>query len=239
MRSRSESLLAPPTLEIAGIEILVRRNPRARRMWLRFDPARTGFVLTLPARMALFEGKRFALGHEAWMRQRLASAQARIPFVDGALIPVLGEAHQIRHAPANRKPVERRDGALIVSGEAAHLARRVGDYLRSEARRLLADEAAAIAARLDRKITRLRISDPRSRWGSCNARGVVCFSWRLVMMPETVRRYVVVHEAAHLVELNHGPRFWELVETVMPNWAEQRAWLKREGPTFHRYGSRD
>jgi predicted metal-dependent hydrolase len=66
-------------------------------------------------------------------------------------------------------------------------------------------------------------------------RGDLMFSWRLAMAPEAVRDYVAVHEAAHLVEMNHGPAFWKLVADLRPDWRTQRAWLRREGPGLHRF----
>ena len=69
--------------------------------------------------------------------------------------------------------------------------------------------------------------DTRSRWGSCSARASLSFSWRLIFAPEPVLDYVVAHEVAHLVEMNHGPRFWRLVASLVPDVDKPRAWLRR------------
>ena len=78
--------------------------------------------------------------------------------------------------------------------------------------------------------------DTKSRWGSCSSVGALSFSWRLILAPEPVLDYVVAHEVAHLVEMNHGPRFWKLVRTMVADPAAQRAWLKRHRPELMSYG---
>ena len=87
-----------------------------------------------------------------------------------------------------------------------------------------------------RYASRVSLRDPRSRWGSCSARGALSFSWRLVLAPEPVLDYVVAHEVAHLAEMNHGPRFWSLVHTLSGDSASPRAWLRANGERLHAYG---
>lgn len=84
-------------------------------------------------------------------------------------------------------------------------------------------------ARLDAYPSRLRIGNQKTLWGSCSARGVVSFNWRLIAAPKPVFEYVVVHELCHLLEHNHGPRFWELVESLVPDYRDRRGWLKQHG----------
>lgn len=84
-------------------------------------------------------------------------------------------------------------------------------------------------ARLDAYPTRLRIGNQKTLWGSCSARGAVSLNWRLIAAPKPVFEYVVVHELCHLLEHNHSPRFWKLVESLLPDHRERRAWLKQHG----------
>jgi hypothetical protein len=78
-------------------------------------------------------------------------------------------------------------------------------------------------------VPRLTIRDQVSRWGSCSANGALSFNWRLVLAPHDVLDYVVVHEVCHIVEHNHGPAFWKLVERRRPGYRDQRAWLDEYG----------
>jgi predicted metal-dependent hydrolase len=84
-------------------------------------------------------------------------------------------------------------------------------------------------SRLGVQPARIRLGNQRSIWGSCSARGVIALNWRLITTPKPIFEYVVVHELCHLIEHNHGRRFWSLVESRIPDYRERRAWLKRHG----------
>ena len=75
----------------------------------------------------------------------------------------------------------------------------------------------------------VRVRDMHTRWGSCSGKGNLNFHWKLILMPPEVLDYVVVHELAHLKEMNHSPRFWAVVEAVLPDYKERRQWLKENG----------
>jgi predicted metal-dependent hydrolase len=226
-----------------GTEIAVpaRRSARARRMLLRVDPSRGGPELVLPHGAKLEAAEQFAAENIGWLRARLAHLPKRVRFGDGAVVPILGRDHQIRHRPDQRGGVWRIDDPdgsveLHVAGAAEHLARRVTDFLKAEARRTITPQAKTHAAALGRRVGRVTVRDTSSRWGSCSSRGDLSFSWRLVLAPQPVLDYVVAHEAAHLVEMNHSERFWRLVEELMPDYRRPRQWLKRHGAKLHAYG---
>ena len=236
--------LAPIVItDTDGTEFSVptRRSARARRMLLRVDPARGGPELVLPDGVAQEVGADFARRHIGWLRVRLARMPERIDFKDGAEIPILGVVHRIRHRPDQRGGVWQLvdpDGSaeLHVAGRPEHLARRVADHLKAEARKAIAPLARTHAIALGRPLGRITVRDTASRWGSCSARGDLSFSWRLILAPAGVLDYVVAHEAAHLVEMNNSARFCRLVDRLMPSYERERAWLKRHGGRLHAYG---
>lgn len=226
------------TVEVDGkpIDVNVRRNPRARRLYLKIDPVHANVELTLPRGVGLQEGLRFAHEKRAWLAGRLAAIPARTPFADGVTIPLLGGTVTIRHQPHARGGVQRNGDELVVTGAREHVSRRVRDWLRTQARSELSARSRACATRIGRHVVRVRISDPKSRWGSCSAKGSLAYSWRLVFAPLYVIDYVVAHEVAHLVEHNHGRRFWALVDTLAENAKLAKAWLRRDGNVLLRYG---
>ncbi len=233
---------APPTvfaLAEREIPLRVRESARARRIVLRIDAGADAVELVLPKRVSLAAGLRFLETRRDWVAASLAEMPARTVFADGAIVPVLGVPHRIRHL-GERDPrvgtVVIADGEIRVVGAAPHVARRVRDHLIALARQELGRRARALAARIDRRVTRISVRDTRSRWGSCSAAGTLAFSWRLILAPEPVLDYVVAHEVAHLAEMNHGPRFWRLVETLAPGAARQRFWLSRNRARLLRYG---
>ena len=83
---------------------------------------------------------------------------------------------------------------------------------------------------------RLTVRDQSSRWGSCSTNGMLSFSWRLILAPCQVLDYLAAHEVAHLVEMNHSPRFWRLVQRICPHHQSAKAWLDAHGADLHRYG---
>jgi predicted metal-dependent hydrolase len=104
------------------------------------------------------------------------------------------------------------------------------------ARAELAPRARRLAAHIGRTVARVNVRDTRSRWGSCSGQRNLSFSWRLILAPEPVLEYVVAHEVAHLAEMNHGPRFWAVVESLAPGSAGPRAWLKQNRNRLLAYG---
>lgn len=223
------------------IPVPVRRSARARRMLLRVDPVRGGPELVLPAGAKIDAARAFATKNLGWLRARLAHLPARTAFASGATVPILGRPHLIRHRPDQRGGVwrvEDPDGSveLHISGTAEHLPRRLTDFLKGEARKTVGPRVKLHAEALGRKVGRVTVRDTATRWGSCSSRGDLSFSWRLVLAPEEVLDYVVAHEAAHLVEMNHSDRFWALVERLMPDYKRPRTWLKRHGSKLHAYG---
>jgi len=98
----------------------------------------------------------------------------------------------------------------------------VGRWLKEQALAMLAPRVAHFANRLGTAPPLLKLSNARMQWGSCNHKGEVSLNWRLVQLPPRLADYIVAHEVAHLVELNHSPRFWALVETLLPGHAEAR-----------------
>lgn len=223
-------------LDLGGrsVQVAVKRSALARRISLRIDPAR-GAVLMLPVKARLAEGERFLLAHRVWLAERLARLPGPVALGDGATVPLLGVPHPVRHVPGARRGVWVEDGEILVSGLPEHVGRRTADFLKTEAKRLIAPRAQDMATRLGRKPGRITVKDTKSRWGSCSSSGDLAFSWRLVLAPEQILDYVVAHEVAHLVQMNHSPAFWAVVESLVGDHRPARRWLKINGAGLHRF----
>lgn len=104
----------------------------------------------------------------------------------------------------------------------------------AKAQEYFENEMAKLSQQLGVAIPRVKISEFRSQWGSCNRKtGIVKFSWRLMVAPKHVAHYVAAHEAAHLVHPNHSKNFWGVVAELEPAYQEGRRWLKKQGSTLH------
>jgi predicted metal-dependent hydrolase len=235
---KSEPL--PEAFELATdsgvIAVTLRRNPRARNYTLRIGGPSRPPTLTVPPRGSLSGARRFLDRHSAWLKRQVARVPATMAINEGAAIPIRGALHLIRHEPYRRwtgVSADTSGAVLAVSGDAAHLRRRVVDYLKREARRDLEAAVLRHAAALRVRPTQMRVRDTTSRWGSCSHDGHLSFSWRLIMAPPFVLDYLAAHEVAHIVEHNHSIRFWRLVEQICPDRHRARAWLRTFGATLH------
>jgi predicted metal-dependent hydrolase len=238
----------PQTIQIVFDQdiylVSVRRHRRARRYTLRIHSATREVILTMPLRGSVREAKAFAQKHGGWISARLRRLPAAAPFADGAVLPLRGIEHRVVHRPGKRGTVwiEHGEGGehlLCVAGGAPHVGRRVGDFLRREAYRDLVAASRRAAELLEVSVKRISVRDQSSRWGSCSTTGVLSYSWRLILAPPFVLNYLAIHEVAHLVEMNHSPRFWRLVNRTCPDAERAKTWLDAHGTDLHRYGLQD
>ncbi|MGC2082903.1 MAG: SprT family zinc-dependent metalloprotease [Bradyrhizobium sp.] len=224
--------------------IRLRRHRRARRYTLRIHPSDREAILTMPPRGTIIEAKDFAQRHGAWIAARLGRLPKAAPFLPGTVVPMRGIPHRIVHRAGERGTVwtETRDSGekiMCVAGDVTHIERRVLDFLKREARRDLQRAAENYAGELGVKVKRLSIRDQSSRWGSCTSAGSLSFSWRLILAPPFVLDYLAAHEVAHLVEMNHSPRFWKVCARVCSSVERAKKWLDTCGNDLHRYGIDD
>jgi predicted metal-dependent hydrolase len=224
-------------------EIAAIRHPRARRYTLRVRHASRDVVLTMPRRGNLRDARAFAERNVDWIASKIAAIPAHVPFADGESIPVCGIPHRISHRPGERGTVwiendANGDALICVAGAGAHIARRVADFLKSEARKALSTTSRAYAAKIGVTIGRIGLRDSTTRWGSCSEDGSLSYSWRLIFAPAYVLDYLAAHEIAHRIELNHSDRFWALLDSMTPERHRAEAWLAAHGNGLHRYGSR-
>ncbi len=223
-------------LQPAVMDFTLRRSVRARRLTLRLAVQGNGVVVTAPVRASQRDIVRFVERHRSWLEERLANRSEHIPFHPGRNIPIAGVDHRLELAETLRGQIVQADGVLQVPCLPEHLPRRVTAWLRGEAKRAITVSLANKAALLDRPVPPFALRDTTSRWGSCSRSGRLSFSWRLILARPEVLDYVVGHEAAHLVHMNHGPDFWNLCGDLAPQTPTARAWLKTHGGKLHRYG---
>jgi len=223
--------------------VRLRRHRQARRYTLRIHSVTREVVLTMPPRGSLREARAFAQKHGGWIASRLEKLPEALAFAHGTVLPLRGVDHRIVHRRGRgtvwAEAANDGERLLCVAGEQPHVARRVGDFLKREAKRDLETASRRAAETLGVTIKRVSIRDQSSRWGSCSTTGVLSYSWRLILAPRYVLDYLAAHEVAHLVEMNHSRRFWRLVENVCPNVARAKVWLDANGTDLHRYGMPD
>jgi predicted metal-dependent hydrolase len=198
----------------------------------------------MPPRGSVREARAFAEKYGGWISARIGRLPQAAPFAPGVVVPLRGVPHRIVHCPAARGTVWTEAPAngeflLCAAGALPHLARRIADFLKREARRDLEAASRTYAAKLGVAARRITLRDQSSRWGSCSTAGVLSYSWRLILAPPYVLDYLAAHEIAHLVEMNHSRRYWRLLEGLCPAMQRAKAWLNAHGTELHRYGVTD
>ena len=207
------------------------RNRRARRYILRLRPDGTARV-TVPRGGALADAKRFAERNAAWLEKQLVRQALRPTrpqtWLAGTEILFRGERVRLEAGANGESGIVRFGGeALPVADATADLRPAIERHLRGLATRELPPRVLELAALHSLPVRRVTVRNQRSRWGSCSRHGTISLNWRLVQAPKFVSDYLVLHELAHLKEMNHSRRFWGEVERLCPDYCEAERWLKQ------------
>lgn len=231
--SRSEAALEAALP--APIEIRQLRS--ARRFRLRFDEASGKLKLTCPSRTSRRTALAWALDQRDWIEAQIARALPGEPLVAGAIIPIEGVPLRIVwDQAAPRTPMLLND-ELRCGGPQQGLERRIELFLKRRALDVMSREVAEFASITDVTARSVSVGDAGTRWGSCSSEGRIRLNWRLIFAPSNVRRYVVAHEVAHLVHLDHSAKFKALEARLYGRGvAEAKAALRRIGPRLKRIG---
>ena len=214
---------------------------RSRRRSIGFVVGAEGLVVSAPKWVSLREIDAAVQEKSHWITAKLAEQRellarreaARTVWADGALIDYLGAPLVLRLGRAG-------DGVAFDAGttprtlhvglpvDAAEVRVRdvVQSWLQREARRVFTERSAWFAEKLGVRVTRLSLSSAQTRWGSASANGSVRLHWRLIQHPPATIDYVVAHELAHLREMNHSVRFWDVVRSVLPDYEKARRELR-------------
>ena len=217
--------------------IAIRHHPQARRLRLRLDPDNRRLLLTCPPRSSRKAAIDWAVGQRPWIESELAKLPPGNPFEPGEQIPLEGIEVRLDWLPERTRMVHHEVDRLVCGGPRDGFGRRIEAWLRRRARDLLSAETAEVAAQARVSVRGVSIGDASSRWGSCSASGAIRYNWRLVLAPPEVRRWVVAHEVAHRVHMNHGAAFKALEAELFDGDVEAaRSTLRRVGPRLKRVG---
>ncbi|SMF63664.1 hypothetical protein SAMN06295910_1110 [Allosphingosinicella indica] len=221
----------------ANSDLVLRPSARARVMRLSVDPRTGGVVLTYPRRVSARRAMAWADSQRGWIDAAVARVPPAIALTPGTDIPLRGTPHIIDWSEGRSRKIAATDGRIAVSGPRDNLEARLLRWLKREALAVLTEETHDYARAAGVAVSRVGVGDSVSRWGSCSSSGAIRYSWRLILMPDRVRRATVAHEVAHRIHMHHGPDFHALVADLFEGDSrEARAWLKAHGAGLHRIG---
>lgn len=227
---------------------------RARRRSIGFVVDGDGLSVAAPRWVTLADIEEALREKMAWILRKLAEQQerahrtqaARVEWRDGTSIPFLGETVIVVIDPRVDGAILNADAVALPgvprltlhvglpqSASAEQIRDAVQSWLQRQARRVFEERCAYFAPRLGVRVKRLGLSSALTRWGSANANGSVRLNWRLIHFAMPIIDYVVAHELAHLRVMNHSPKFWDVVRSVMPDYEGARGMLKDDAlPVF-------
>lgn len=220
-----------------GRQLAYRLRRSARRtLALQLDTA--GVRVSVPQHASVADVERFIEQHAGWLQSRLIERerdQAAATFVaaDGVYFPLFGRDCRLAVEADRRRAVWSHDAhgeVLLVS--AADVPAALVRALRHRALPDFTERVRLHCERLGLALPAVRLTSARTRWGSCSARSGIRLHWRLVHMAPELIDYVVAHEVAHLIEMNHSPRFWTIVVKLHPDWRASRQRLRAVARTL-------
>ena len=222
-------------LLIAGRIIDYRLKNGARRLSMTIDER--GLRISAPGRIPLGEIEAFVQGHGEWVLKKLdelahAGQPRHLRIKEGTRLPLLGGEAEVRVLPGANRVRWIADTLVLEARPEADLGQLARRALQKRALAHFTERLDHYAARLELAAPKLSLSSAHTRWGSCNEESGIRINWRLIHLPPHLGDYVVAHEAAHLIELNHSKRFWAVVESICPDWRAARSELKQRATSL-------
>ncbi len=238
-----QRFIEPPAVEQRVVRLAeqdvsytLKRSGKRRSIGLCIDD--DGLTVSMPLRASEKWLHSVLQERAAWIVEKLAEWEAKKPepmrWVDGEAVHFMGEALNLRVVPSLFEAPPMLQGRQLYvhvadSANRAAIEQSVTRWQQHEASVLFRERVAHFSPLLGVSPAEVKLSSARTQWGSCTARGTVHLNWQLIKLPLRLVDYVVVHELAHLVEMNHSAAFWDVVKSACPDFRKRRNELRRIG----------
>lgn len=217
-------------------ERLINKIVRTKRRTLAIEITRDArLIVRAPRRMPRETIDSFVEKKRGWIEKKKREAREKLPsaapkrFENGERFLYLGWSYSLRIVENGETPLSFDDGFTLSENRRTDARSLFVEWYKTRAKEVIHNRLAHFSGLSGIDFTLFRITSAQKRWGSCNSRGNVHFSYRLIMAPLPVVDYVVVHELVHIEEKNHSSRFWQKVERILPDYRDRRAWLRNNG----------
>ena len=215
--------------------INVTQRANAKRLTLRVCQHSGKILVTTPPRSSPSSIENFVLKNLTWVRDQKRKITAKTRVSEGSLLLVHGVKRKLCINLEQRIGYVLQENKVLLNCKTEQVGNKAKTFLISHAKDFLEPIIQGHANLLKKKVNKISFKDTKSRWGSCSSNGSLMINWRLIMAPDSVSRYVAIHEVCHLVHMNHGADFWKLVETFHPMYLLDRKWLKSYGNLLKSY----
>jgi len=215
--------------------ITISRKNNIRRLSLKVCRITGKISISAPKFLSESEIHKFYYLNRSWIHNQIN--QCLVPKIvnDGSFVPIEGNLYEIVAKKNCSKIKFLENNQICIPKNISNIGKEVQTFLIEYCKSIMIPIILKKPNLIIQKITKINFKDTKSRWGSCSSTGSIMLNWRLIMAPPSVYNYVIIHELAHLVHMNHGPLFWKLVQELSPNYSKDREWLKKNGREIRRY----
>lgn len=176
----------------------------------------------------------FVIKYQSWIDKKLAQIKQRLQAksADNKSLYFLGQEYPIKACNIESYVGFNGTNILLNAGLIDRIPQILPEWYKIKARELVEPILQEYVQKFKLKYAKLKITQAKTRWGSCSSNGTICFSYKIAMLPINVINYIVVHELAHLKHFNHGMEFWQQVELMYPEYKDATSWLKANRHTI-------
>ncbi|MGE4314288.1 MAG: M48 family metallopeptidase [Pseudobdellovibrionaceae bacterium] len=225
------------TLELPK-DVQLRHSKRSTRLALRLNPKKRVIELVVPPRATTTQARLFLNSHQDWIAKTLSSLPQSFEFAHGSEMPLFGSNMTLffdDHMTGRGPKIRLEEGILRISSDLNEPQLRLKRFIKAEMKALLTRLSIEKAQEIDKTVASVTVRDTSSRWGSCSPDGHLSYSWRLAFAPYDSIDYVVAHEVAHLVHMDHSANFWNLTEKLSKDYKKGKGWMRNHASELMRY----
>ena len=215
--------------------IVISRKNNIRRLSLKVCRITGEISINAPKFLSESEIYKFYYLNRNWIHIQIN--QCLVPKIvkEGLFLPVEGNLYEIVVKKSCSKIKIFENNQICIPKNISNIGKELQTFLLEYCKSVMIPIILKKSNLIQKKIKKISFKDTKSRWGSCSSTGSIMLNWRLIMVPPSVYNYVIIHEIAHLVHMNHGPLFWKLVQELSPNYSKDKEWLKKNGREIRRY----
>ncbi|NOJ03495.1 M48 family metallopeptidase [Vibrio splendidus] len=224
----------PELIHTEGYSALVERTSRRKTASIKVEEGEV--IIVVPKLLERDKINKLLASKHQWIVEKISQYQTTSPatmreYVSGESLPYLGRNYRLKVLKGDLAPTKLLNGRITVtvpdlSTQTHYIRRALTNWYKRHADKKIREKVRRYESLVGVETGVVRTKEFKSRWGSCTPYGDLEFNWVIVMAPNRVVDYVVVHELCHLIHHDHSPQFWKEVERVMPDYKEHKEWLR-------------
>ncbi len=210
-----------------SIPVMVRKNKQSKNYKLTFDKKNLRGFISIPRHITFIDGINFAKENKKWLFEQYNENHPVLYINQGTEIPFENNIKKIIFLNENKNHIYATDDNIIVINNNGNHKKKLEAWMRNRLLSKASQIIKEVSITFGVKTKNIKLSNSFSSWGSCNSNKDISINWRLIFAPQEILKYIIVHEICHLIEFNHGKKFWSLVSKACPEKDNAIKWLKK------------